>query len=1075
MLKLSIPIRFIVVAVLSFSFATGCTKEARKSRLLKKAESDLKAGAYDKAKIEYLNVLRLDGQNPTAIAQLGKIWFDEGVPLKAGGFLVKLRELSPNELENRLRLAQVYSAVGKRSDARTEAFYVLEHSPANGGALLLLSQLASTPEEVGSFETTLNSFPEKESAPYYLAAANLAMRRSNPPLAQEMIEKALARDPKSAEAHRSRAILLLLQKKPEDASVEFKAAAELSPPRSSLKINYAEFLSRLGKSAEAAEYLEGLTKKTPDLLPAWSLRARAALSDKGPDQALSLLENVFSRDPDNVDARLVQASALLAKKQTQKAVDVLESLDRSHPGAPGIKFELAQAYLRDDKTEQASAALSKAIDADPNFTDAILLQADIDLRNGRAARAVSALEALEKKQGKQGRAQVLLADAYRAAGRLDDAAAIFEEQIKQSPQNTKAYLFLGLIQEQQKKTEAARRSFEKAFELAPGNLLALSKLIDLDLLAKDFDAAMQKAEQQMQKAPDAGSSYLLKGKVLTAKKDWPAAEAALKKAIEMDPGTASAYDLLVGIYLETGKSEQAIAELETVLKKSPQNKGALMTLASVYEKRGDHTTARDTYERLLALDPNEAAVLNNLAYIYAEHLGQTEKGLELARKARSLAPGNAAVSDTFGWVLFKSGDYQQAVALLEEAASRIGDDPEVRFHLGMAHYLMGQGDAAKSDFERALGMGKDFPSKNEAERRLDLLGRGASGSGALTPGHLEGMLAEHPNDIVARLRLAEVYKTEGEFDRAATAYEEALKLNPKLADVTLELAQLYSGPLKNPRKALEFAKRARDLVPADPRAAGTLGRIAYQAGNFSWAYSLLQESSRQSGSDATVMHDFAWAAYSLGKIDQAREAMEQALKSAPAPQIAADGKSFLILAGAELNPAALAAAKPEIEQKLKSDPTYVPALMGAAALDASAGRTQQAVERYRSALLKFPDFAPAQMQMARLLSKDPNRLAEAYDLAANARKALPGDPEVALLLGKLSFEKKEYSRALQLLQESARKAPLDAEGLYYLGRSLQESKRPEEARKSLEAALAAGLPEPLTAEAQRILAEVRQP
>jgi Flp pilus assembly protein TadD len=95
-------------------------------------------------------------------------------------------------------------------------------------------------------------------------------------------------------------------------------------------------------------------------------------------------------------------------------------------------------------------------------------------------------------------------------------------------------------------------------------------------------------------------------------------------------------------------------------------------------------------------------------------------------------------------------------------------------------------------------------------------------------------------------------------------------------------------------------------------------------------------------------------------------------------------------------------------------------------------------------------------------------------LATKARKSLPADPAVAQLLGQLSYEKKEYSRALQLLQESARKKPLDAEGLYYLGVSYKEAKQPAEARKALTAALAAGLSSPSADVAQRILAELNK-
>jgi TolA-binding protein len=73
----------------------------------------------------------------------------------------------------------------------------------------------------------------------------------------------------------------------------------------------------------------------------------------------------------------------------------------------------------------------------------------------------------------------------------------------------------------------------------------------------------------------------------------------------------------------------------------------------------------------------------------------------------------------------------------------------------------------------------------------------------------------------------------------------------------------------------------------------------------------------------------------------------------------------------------------------------------------------------------------------------------------------------------LSYEKKEYPRAVQLLQESARKQALDADSLFYLGMSQLQGRQKAEAREVLDQALVAGLQEPLAAEAKRALAELQ--
>jgi len=107
-----------------------------------------------------------------------------------------------------------------------------------------------------------------------------------------------------------------------------------------------------------------------------------------------------------------------------------------------------------------------------------------------------------------------------------------------------------------------------------------------------------------------------------------------------------------------------------------------------------------------------------------------------------------------------------------------------------------------------------------------------------------------------------------------------------------------------------------------------------------------------------------------------------------------------------------------------------------------------------------------------LYAQDPSTVADAYDLATKARKTLPDDPQLSELLGRLSYEKKEYPRAIQLFHETARKRPLDPDSHFYLGMSQLQASQTAEARGALNQALAGGLQEPLTSEAKRALADL---
>ena len=74
-------LRTIITVALAILLVTGCSKQAQEARLLHDADTYFKAGNYDKAKVTYLNVLRLDPQSALAFERIGAMWQDDAAPL----------------------------------------------------------------------------------------------------------------------------------------------------------------------------------------------------------------------------------------------------------------------------------------------------------------------------------------------------------------------------------------------------------------------------------------------------------------------------------------------------------------------------------------------------------------------------------------------------------------------------------------------------------------------------------------------------------------------------------------------------------------------------------------------------------------------------------------------------------------------------------------------------------------------------------------------------------------------------------------------------------------------------------
>jgi len=160
------------------------------------------------------------------------MWAAEGAPLRAGAFLMKAKELAPNDLENRYKLALVYVRVNQPQEAFKEATEILRQAPDHGPALVLLAETAVTPDQVQAAEQEVEKFPRHDSPYFEVADAALATRKGDLAKAEATLNHALATDPKCVEAHVAMAVLAIAKRDDARAEEELKAAAELSPVRS---------------------------------------------------------------------------------------------------------------------------------------------------------------------------------------------------------------------------------------------------------------------------------------------------------------------------------------------------------------------------------------------------------------------------------------------------------------------------------------------------------------------------------------------------------------------------------------------------------------------------------------------------------------------------------------------------------------------------------------------------------------------------------------------------------------------------------------------------------------------------
>jgi tetratricopeptide (TPR) repeat protein len=105
-----------------------------------------------------------------------------------------------------------------------------------------------------------------------------------------------------------------------------------------------------------------------------------------------------------------------------------------------------------------------------------------------------------------------------------------------------------------------------------------------------------------------------------------------------------------------------------------------------------------------------------------DHGGNLDEALKFAQTSREMAPEDANVADTLGWIYYKKGLIDTSYPLVSFAARRAERNPAVRYHHGMVLMKMGKKKEAAAELKTALALENEFPGAEEARKALADIG-----------------------------------------------------------------------------------------------------------------------------------------------------------------------------------------------------------------------------------------------------------------------------------------------------------------------------------------------------------------
>lgn len=234
-----------------------------------------------------------------------------------------------------------------------------------------------------------------------------------------------------------------------------------------------------------------------------------------------------------------------------------EALEANPDFSPAV-VGLAQLFLRQGNTGQALQACDRAIAQRPENLGHRAAKLDVLNRLGRYEDTIREAKQILQQDERNVQSMMHMASAYQQLGKFELAESILlqvEERVSGVPALQADVRYrLGFVYLSQKSEGKARLSFEKAIELRPDFAEARNNLGVMYHRARDYEAAVEQFEASLKYFPEYKEAYLNLGNACKGQRDYDRAEDSFKRAIRLDGSYAQAYFNLGLLYLD-GKFE----------------------------------------------------------------------------------------------------------------------------------------------------------------------------------------------------------------------------------------------------------------------------------------------------------------------------------------------------------------------------------------------------------------------------------------------------------------------------------------------------------------------------------------
>ncbi|MDY6449840.1 tetratricopeptide repeat protein [Acinetobacter faecalis] len=452
---------------------------------------------------------------------------------------------------------------------------------------------------------------------------------------------------------KQRALNIAIEQEDLSAALEIATHWVLQEPKDVPALFYLSHIALKSHEYElAAETLDKILKIDPNA------ELEEILASISPEQASDREDLIralkTSNEKDNPSILVLIAGLKAQNGQLEDALDTINLALKKRPKA--ISYILMKANLLNALGDQQAtlAWYEKASKKYKNNYDIQIAGAKFLVKQNRNIDALNRLENIIKKWPKQEEALFIAGLTSIDLKEYEKAEKYLVELRSSNQYQNEAYYYLAVNAERKEHYETAKAYYR----LVDGSLYSISRRSMISIFAKQnqlSDALRFLTQERVNYPHQASFLYQAQAEILMMMNNKKAALRLLDEAIKNipdDPELIYAEVLLLDAHVDKEKLDKLL-------------------------------------QNLLEIEPNNPAYLNAYAYTLALQNRNLKEARQIAEHAADLAPEQASILDTLGYITYLQNDFSAAAKALKKAYE-LSTSVKIGVRYAMSLYMQGK-------------------------------------------------------------------------------------------------------------------------------------------------------------------------------------------------------------------------------------------------------------------------------------------------------------------------------------------------------------------------------------------------